>query len=414
MSLGAILDIKWASERKTYCGSYCNAQGAIQIVGETAVALFTFAITFYTFISVVRGKVIKRRVVLWGGVTALIWLFVLLWAVLGYATHPKSGNDSFYTPTPYWCWISQKYTKERLAGEYVWLWFAGFGNLLLYIPLFFILRGNIVWDEEEGWRTLRWKRLPPRSSRRSTEGLVGPNDTRSTLSRRDNSGNPKQFLWYPFAYTIVVLPMSIIRWITFNDKGKPSPAASTATAVAVSIFNLSGLVNVVLILATRTNVLLFGSRGVIPVPNVPEEPNDHAQMKEDGAKTGVPAGEGNRRWFRNSATNTGFTARRSTQEIEEAEDTGFGGPRVRLGCEDDDEEDHRVGDSRFDSPNGGLPNRSSMPLAGPGPRPDFEASTGAQMQSRMTQNTTVSQPTEAYTPGRAYLESLGIRPSRSN
>ncbi|KAG8744933.1 hypothetical protein FRC10_009168 [Ceratobasidium sp. 414] len=136
--------------------------------------------------------------------------------------------------------------------------------------------------------------------------------------------------------------MSIIRWITFNDKGNTSPAASTATAVAVSIFNLSGLVNVVLILTTRTNVLLFGSRGVMPVPNVPEEQDDHAQMQEGGANAGVLAGEGNRRWFRNSATNPGVATRRSTQEMEEAEDTGFGGPRVRLGREDDDEENHRI------------------------------------------------------------------------
>jgi hypothetical protein len=101
MSLGAILDVKWANERHTYCGSYCNVQGAIQILGETSVALFTLAITIYTFVSVVRGRVIKYRPLMWGGVTAAIWLFVLLWAVLGYATHPKSGNDSFYTPTPY-------------------------------------------------------------------------------------------------------------------------------------------------------------------------------------------------------------------------------------------------------------------------------------------------------------------------
>ncbi|KAG9120676.1 hypothetical protein FRC07_003755 [Ceratobasidium sp. 392] len=408
MSLGAILDIKWANERRTYCGSYCNAQGAIQIVGETAVALFTFTITLYTFISVVRGKVIKCRVLLWGSITLVIWLFVLLWAVLGYATHPKSGNDSFYAPTPYWCWISQNYTDERLAGEYVWLWFAGFGNLLLYIPLFFILRGNIVWDEDEGWRSLTWKRLSLRSYR-SRDGLVGPNDTESALSRKDNSGNPKQFLWYPFAYTIVVLPMSIVRWITFNDKGEPSPAASTATAVAVSIFNLSGVINVILILATRTNVLLFGSRGVIPVPNVPEE--ESPQVQESETNVGVLAGDGRRRWFRNSAGGLGSAVGHPSSEVE-AEDTGFGGPRVRLAREDD-EESLSVGGPKFEGSSTGRANSGNSPPSGLGLHSNLGTLPGIQMQSARSANITVRETAEVHAPGRAYLESLGARSARN-
>jgi hypothetical protein len=102
MSLGAILGVKWANEGKTYCGTYCNAQGAIQTLGETAVALFTLAITLLSFVSIIRGRAVKYRLSLWGGVSAAIWLFVLLWAVLGYTIHAGgAAEDSFYTPTPY-------------------------------------------------------------------------------------------------------------------------------------------------------------------------------------------------------------------------------------------------------------------------------------------------------------------------
>ncbi|KAG8764769.1 hypothetical protein FRC12_007900 [Ceratobasidium sp. 428] len=309
------------------------------------------------------------------------------------------------------CWISQQYTDERLAGEYVWLWFAGFGNLLLYIPLFFILRGNIKWDEEEGWHSLRWKRLPPHSSRRSTEGLVGPNDTESTFSRKDDSGNPKPFLWYPFAYTIIVLPMSIVRWITFKDKGEPSPAASTATAVAVSVFNLSGLVNVVLILATRTNVLLFGSRGIIPAPNVPEE-RDHPQMEENDANVGMYAGGARRRWLRNSTTAPEPIGASPAHEVE-AEDTGFGGPRVRLGREDYDEEDTSVGGSKFESSSRGRPSGGNM--ASPGLRSDPDSFAGVQVQSPVAATFATNQTNSGvYAPGRAYLESLGAQSARNS
>jgi hypothetical protein len=39
--LGAIMDLKWVHERAVYCSGYCTAQGAIQTIGETGVALGT-------------------------------------------------------------------------------------------------------------------------------------------------------------------------------------------------------------------------------------------------------------------------------------------------------------------------------------------------------------------------------------
>ncbi|QRV81876.1 G protein coupled glucose receptor regulating Gpa2 protein [Ceratobasidium sp. AG-Ba] len=381
MSLGAILDLKWANERRTYCGSYCNAQGAIQILGETSVALFTLAITLYTFVCVVRGRNIQYSPLLWG-----------------YATHPKSGDGSFYAPTPYWCWISQQYSKERIAGEYIWLWLAGFGNILLYIPLFFILRGNVVWDQDQGWRSLRWRRLSSSLPGRSAEGLVGPEDTESVLSHKREGGNPGQFLWYPLAYTVLVLPMSIVRWITFHDKGVPKPSVSTATAVAVSIFNLSGLINVVLILTTRANVLLFGTRGVIPVSGIPTEQNRPAEMLEDDTNQGASVVQNSRRWFRASRQGLREEARSSSQDTDE-EDTGFGGPRVRLG-RDDDEEKPSTGASGGRLINAYIPQNASAPL------PMSSITPGGQIYSRALPNIGMRQTSEQYAPGRAYLESL--------
>ena len=49
------------------------------------------------------------------------------------------------------CWVSARFTSERLVGEYIWLWLAAFISLLIYIPLFLCLRG-IIWVNEGEWK----------------------------------------------------------------------------------------------------------------------------------------------------------------------------------------------------------------------------------------------------------------------
>lgn len=52
----------------------------------------------------------------------------------------------------YWCWIGSAYINERLFGEYIWLWLAMFSSFLGYIPLSFLVRGNITVDGEHWWK----------------------------------------------------------------------------------------------------------------------------------------------------------------------------------------------------------------------------------------------------------------------
>ncbi|CAE6453903.1 unnamed protein product [Rhizoctonia solani] len=150
VAFGAIINVHWASKSQVSCGQVCNTQGAIQVEGETSVALFTLAITVLTFISIVRGCPVKCHFHVWGSITAGVWFFSALWAGIG------GTLDRFYAPTPYWCWISSEFKAQRVGAEYAWLWISGFGSILLYTPLFFILRGNIKWDPMIGWRSLGW------------------------------------------------------------------------------------------------------------------------------------------------------------------------------------------------------------------------------------------------------------------
>ena len=96
-------------------------------------------------------------------------------------------------------------------------------------------------------------------------------------------------IWYPICYTILVLPLSIVRWRTFRPPTHQELHTPFAvTAVVVTIFGLSGVVNVLLIMLTRRNLLLFGQRrGVV---STPESRNVNEGGFEHGSSLAVQSG----------------------------------------------------------------------------------------------------------------------------
>lgn len=109
MSFGAISDIYWAHHRQVFCGSYCDAQGVLQTMGETAAALSTLAVAVYTWLAVYPNKRPLYRPWRCLAVVVAIWVWVLLWAVIPLGLHknayeldPEGNVTRYYTPTP-WC-----------------------------------------------------------------------------------------------------------------------------------------------------------------------------------------------------------------------------------------------------------------------------------------------------------------------
>jgi hypothetical protein len=86
---------------------------------------------------------------------------------------------------------------------------------------------------------------------------------------------------YPLAYTLQTLPLSIVRWTTFLDHMQPLAEDPTFGGYAAAhlifffVYRLSGFVNVVLVLTTRPNILLFGSRGLLS----PDDPRAKAELE---------------------------------------------------------------------------------------------------------------------------------------
>lgn len=143
----------------------------------------------------------------------------------------------------------------KTFGEYFWMWMALFGSILLYIPLWLWMRGNILLYDVAPWWKFRFQRAindPDLRARRSRSLIMLAYAQVCSWSLYCTD----TIFRYPAVYCALVLPMSIVRWLTFvHDVNSVS---STATFIVVSIFGLSGFVNIILLLTTRPQSGLFG------------------------------------------------------------------------------------------------------------------------------------------------------------
>ncbi|KAG8748249.1 hypothetical protein FRC10_007638 [Ceratobasidium sp. 414] len=264
---GAMVNIEWVRGAQCYCGALCRAQGILQVLGESGVAMSWHP---------PNGAKGAR---IWGTVIGLIWLYLGLCVSVGFAVNQGRANrkhgadialEDFYVPTPFWCWIGQGYLVERILFEYMWLWSTALISILLYTILFLRLRGFISVDPRR-WTRIRFhfKRAKPQEMSYVTSNGVRLQAMATTSGRlviKQETSDALKLLYYPAAYTALVLPLSIARWTTFDPSAPPdlTPTAAetpfTATAIVLCIFGLSGIVNVIMFVSTRPNVLGFGAR----------------------------------------------------------------------------------------------------------------------------------------------------------
>jgi hypothetical protein len=67
---------------------------------------------------------------------------------------------------------------------------------------------------------------------------------------------------YPVSYALLIIPTSVVRWTEFHQEytGDRVDHVKSATLMTVmTIFSLSGVVNVLLFFIIRSNLLLFGN-----------------------------------------------------------------------------------------------------------------------------------------------------------
>ncbi|KAJ7141392.1 hypothetical protein C8R44DRAFT_763319 [Mycena epipterygia] len=236
-AIGAVMDVHWVHSGKVEVGSFCTAQGVVQQLGETSVAITTLMIALFTFVGVWWRKGLGATA-LATALIALTWLFVALLIGIGNVAH-RGAHDLYESPTPYWCWIGQGYLGLRVLGEYFWFWLTLAVSAVSYLTLFLWARGNITVSETSWWRcTVHRRSASKNTTKRTSHAMIA----------------------YPACYCALILPLSVVRWIGFVQEhgGHQSAIPSAATFAVISLYGLSGALNVTLLLYTRPNSVLFG------------------------------------------------------------------------------------------------------------------------------------------------------------
>ncbi|KAF8342807.1 uncharacterized protein EI90DRAFT_2894971, partial [Cantharellus anzutake] len=210
-SIGGIINAKWVADAAISPGPLCDSQGILKNAGALGGAMFILAITIHTAAALLWKWKVPKSFAIPLVITLAIWLFIALGIGVSWSLY---RHRQYIDITGMWCWIGSDFKNQRLLFEYAWMWITVFFNLLVYIPLYFSLRGNL---SVSGFH-VKWTSL------------------------------------YPLAYTITVIPFSICRWRTFNGYSVPW----AATVVADILFCSSGLVNSLLYPLTRPSLLPAG------------------------------------------------------------------------------------------------------------------------------------------------------------
>ncbi|EJD41553.1 hypothetical protein AURDEDRAFT_169448 [Auricularia subglabra TFB-10046 SS5] len=176
------------------------------------------AITVHTFSVIVLGWTPPHNPKIPIAVVAVCWAYRVVLLAVAKAT--ESREASLFGPTPYWCWFSERYKYARIPMTYLWFWISTVLSIFLYVPVYLRVRGNLHVEGRYTWR------LTPRRD--------------DIPLRIDSRFNPVQqsrkMLLYPIVYTVLIVPMSVLRWIVNFRPGKH--VAAPLYFLVVSIFYL--------------------------------------------------------------------------------------------------------------------------------------------------------------------------------
>ncbi|KAH9991478.1 hypothetical protein BJV77DRAFT_531342 [Russula vinacea] len=207
------MNIKWGVDKDVEPGPYCSAQGAIKQMSDVGSAVSTLIISLYTLRVVCFWRIgdsgrqtEPTRANIWARRKNLIRSLIIvacLWCSLGILVAINvavDGVQRFYGPTGYWCWIQANYSIQRTATDFGFMWITAFCNIAVYGILFLYFKGYITTD---GWHIRLFSEpaelFHPLMSVKQVYGL----------------------LFYPIAYTVTVLPLSIARYRTFAHHEVP-------------------------------------------------------------------------------------------------------------------------------------------------------------------------------------------------
>ncbi|KAF7300723.1 hypothetical protein HMN09_00958100 [Mycena chlorophos] len=217
-SWGTILSLKWVVLGKILDGLHCYSQGGIKQGGNIAAAWFSFIISAHLFnLMFLRRE--TPRAVAWAAI-AFGWSSVFLIVFIGPVAIQTEARGHYFGISGLWCWITPAYRTEQLCLEDLFQFVSVVFSFVLHV-----LTWSIRFDES--WRL-----------------SLGRDFTDSAMLEV-----VRHMVWFPVAFAVTIIPVAIVRapglW------GEMNAVPLWLQALAGAIFDLSGLINVILFLGVR-------------------------------------------------------------------------------------------------------------------------------------------------------------------
>ncbi|RDL40858.1 uncharacterized protein BP5553_00837 [Venustampulla echinocandica] len=223
LGLGFFLEVAWIKNNAIISpSSTCWAQGWLVNIGDLGSGFFVLAIGVHTFMSVVLGKRLDLRTVVWASVA--LWLFAFLLTTIPPVLHPSD----MFTASGNWCSIAGKYDKTRLFCHYIWVLIAEGLVLLAYLTTFVVVR----------------KRLSVVKSHMNTHNSV---------KAQKVSNATMYMVLYPLIYVVTTLPLAAFRLASLAGNPMPRQYLMAGGCVMAS----GGALNCLLYTLTR-RIFLIG------------------------------------------------------------------------------------------------------------------------------------------------------------
>ncbi len=211
---------------------------------QVGTAIFCFVIAVHTFsLLFLRRQWSTRTCYI---VLVVSWALVLLEVCIeAFVIAEPKTKGPYFGISGLWCWITAAYPIPRFATSYLLMFISAGLSFILYLLVFFRLRGNITIST--GYKFHFHRRPKVRIGRTSHGTYIMTEDQRveGHLTRV-----AKHMLWYPIVYTVVILPVASARYSSFNGADVPL----SVTVVTASLFMLHGFINTILFCSTR-NIL---------------------------------------------------------------------------------------------------------------------------------------------------------------
>ncbi|CAE6442813.1 unnamed protein product [Rhizoctonia solani] len=298
------INFKWAIDGSVHPGIACTAQGAVSQFGDLGSALWSLAISMYTFsllflvqkppvwltwtifvsgwilitVLPIVGPFVIQKLETKGefyGVSGATWtIFVSGWILITvlpivgpFVIQKLETKGEFYGVSGAWCWIGHGYQLERFLYVYMWIFLSLFTSLVLYGLVYLRFSGRLVLKDGRFHWTARpagWSSGLFSSGTREPTSTSRPYSTfhsnivsqRLTESEKNGIGKhlksiSKRLMLYPLVYSVVTLPVAACRIGAVSGWKPPLPMYIFA---GIS-FTSSGLTNVILFIVTRHALL---------------------------------------------------------------------------------------------------------------------------------------------------------------